>query len=208
MTNDGQSVRSFQELCATRLQGVILNSDTADDDFASLEPRIQMLLFNSLRTEKARLRDVEETDRFSLRTIWKYKSKSDKDDVQHQEWLEDFGTEWTEYELRLDHSDIKSEFLPHLIQAKYGQYELPKLSVDKWISSQLLIYRINATFGMPQTSDWPNIYMPRREWCLIHRDTMSKFRFWEAEGRPKVHFNGTDGASEDARRLLNYLVFK
>jgi hypothetical protein len=197
-----------------------------------------MLLFNTLRTEKARLRDVseklellssrmppidlqvclgtstkvpdplEETDQFSLRTIWKYKSKSDKDDVQHQEWLEDFGTEWTEYELRLDQSDIKSDFFPHVTQAKDGQYELPKLSVDKWISSQLLIYRINATFGMPQTSDWPNIYMPRREWCLIHRDTMSKFRFWEAEGRPKVHFNGTDGASEDARRLLNYLVFK
>jgi hypothetical protein len=68
MATKSQQVRSLQELSAARLQDVILNSDTADDDFASLEPRIQMLLFNRLRTEHARLRGIsEDFERLSRR---------------------------------------------------------------------------------------------------------------------------------------------
>jgi hypothetical protein len=50
---------SLQELCETQGLEQILRSDNADSDFASLEPRLQQLLFSRLRTENARLRKVE-----------------------------------------------------------------------------------------------------------------------------------------------------
>ena len=37
----------------------ILRSDSADSDFASLEPHMQQLLLSRLRTENARLREGE-----------------------------------------------------------------------------------------------------------------------------------------------------
>ncbi|MCJ1337748.1 hypothetical protein MMC09_003031 [Bachmanniomyces sp. S44760] len=50
---------SLLELCT--LQGIenISKSKTADVDFASLEPRLQQLLFGKLRTENERLRGIE-----------------------------------------------------------------------------------------------------------------------------------------------------
>ena len=50
---------SLQELCESQGLEQILRSDNADSEFASLEPRLQQLLFSRLRTENARLREVE-----------------------------------------------------------------------------------------------------------------------------------------------------
>ena len=49
---------SLQELRETQGLDQILRSDNAESDFASLEPRAQQLLFSRLRTENARLREV------------------------------------------------------------------------------------------------------------------------------------------------------
>jgi hypothetical protein len=58
MTAESRPPPSLQELCEIKLRDVLLSSDTADEDFASFEPRIQSLVFHGLRAEHARLRDI------------------------------------------------------------------------------------------------------------------------------------------------------
>ena len=54
-----RSQPSLQGLREMQSLEQILRSDSADSDFASLEPRMQQLLFSRLRTENARLQEVE-----------------------------------------------------------------------------------------------------------------------------------------------------
>ena len=50
-------LKSLQDLCKKRALDHILKS--ADFDFASLEPRLQQILFREVQTEVVRLKDIE-----------------------------------------------------------------------------------------------------------------------------------------------------
>jgi hypothetical protein len=242
MATKSQQVRSLQELSAARLQDVILNSDTADDDFASLEPRIQMLLFNSLRTEHARLRGVSEDferlsrriprvdlqlystmstnvsgelasdiDRDLHRSTWHYlKSLEDYDGDRHPRRHKDFRQwDFQEYKNYQLHAELPGTEFKIPLQGRWSPTwsKLPLGLSSNRISSQLLLYRINAIFGMPPPAGKEefNYWSP---WGLklLHMDGVSVITCTDHMGAASIDFSGIKKASDDALDLLNYLV--
>ena len=73
------------------------------------------------------------------------------------------------------------------------------------VSSQLLLYRLTATFGMP-----PPVKFDDCKSCwhidLRHKDGCSKVVFRDGKGAASVSFWGTTEASSDAVKLVNFLV--
>jgi hypothetical protein len=235
MAAKSHPVRSLQELCEKKLCDLFLQSDTAEDYFASLAPRIQMLLFGSLRAEHARLHTMKTTlckmprvdlqlylstsanesdvlepdaDREFHQNHWKYESfffphpEEEFDQNLEYRW-NNGGAQWDTSELRRESGDIKfKSCLNHWFS---GGCKRLKVSLSERISSQLLLYRITATFGMPPVLQ---TYGHAYRWVvsLHHKDCVSWFNIGECKGRPWVYFDGSDLASDDALRLLDYLV--
>jgi hypothetical protein len=235
MTTESQPLRSLQELCEIQLQDNVLKSDTADDEFASLEPRFQLLLFDRLRTEHARLTSMTEqleefswrmpvvdrqlslgtstntsnalefdTDRVLHRIIWSYVPSEGPDRHYHARRDDDF-KQWSDRVLRAGLPDTKFIICPHHILAWSCECKLPKVCLCERISSQLLLYRISATFGMPPAEECDG-YKSCWDACLHHEDGYSTVSFGDSKGGSTVKYYGTNKASDDALNLLNYLV--
>ena len=72
------------------------------------------------------------------------------------------------------------------------------------ISSQLLLYRLTAMFGMPSEYE-----PPRPEFCwevyLMHNSEKGFLHLYDEHGAARCKFWGTQEASNDALNLLNYL---
>ena len=79
--------------------------------------------------------------------------------------------------------------------------------LSQCISSQLLQYRLTATFSMMLTQD-----VVSEEVCwetyLSHRDKESIFHLYDTQGTPGCEFRGSEEAHFDALILLSYLCGK
>jgi hypothetical protein len=75
----------------------------------------------------------------------------------------------------------------------------------KRVSSQLLLYRLTVTFGMPPPKELDG-YKSCWEVDLQHCDGASVLSFWDYKGAASVGFDGTTEASADALKLLNFLI--
>ena len=73
------------------------------------------------------------------------------------------------------------------------------------MSSQLVLYRLTVTFGMPPPKEGDG-YKSCWEVDLQHCDGVSVLRLEDYKGAAEPRFRGTAGASVDALKLLNFLV--
>ena len=73
------------------------------------------------------------------------------------------------------------------------------------ISSQLLLYRLTVTFGMPPPRETDG-YKSCWQIQLLHRDGVSILNFSEHKGAASARFYGATDTSVDALELLNFLV--
>lgn len=78
-------------------------------------------------------------------------------------------------------------------------------SFSRRVSSQLLLYRLTVTFGMPpprEDDGYKTCWMVD----LRHRDGVSVLSFQDLKGAADARFHGTTEASVDALKLLNFLI--
>ena len=240
LTADSRTVPSqptLQALCEQKALELDLESD-----FESLEPRLQHLLFNKVRAENARLREIEQKwerltrfcpsldtqiylrpnrrlnedeivayeEKRVLTELWYYK---DTDDDNGQERAMRMSSPipkrgW-------DSLDLVSESLGEELgifvlsdpSTQYSRKPPGRRHRDLWgrISSQLLFYRLAATFGMPPPVETDE-YKVCWEINLQHCDGSSTLEFYDYKGVAKARFFGSDDASEDALKLINFLV--
>jgi hypothetical protein len=236
----------LQEPCEMESLEQILRSDSADSDFASLEPRMQQLLFSKLRTENARLLEVEEkwcqltwpcprTDtqiylgfptiepggeederndsnkKATFRNRWSYpigdsdEKKNDGGEGRGPEISRNIS--WESADLIADSPDSELRLYSNHSDGLDLLYLLKKRDngFRSRVSSQLLLYRLIVTFGMPPPKEGDG-YKSCWEVDLRHCDGASVLNFWDYKGSPSVGFDGTAEASADALKLLNFLV--
>jgi hypothetical protein len=224
----------------------ILCSDSADSDFASLEPRMQQQLFSKLRTENARLLKVEEKWRqltascprtdtqiyLGFPTIepgdeedernssneeatflnrWSYPigdSDENEKDGGKGRGLETIGNaSWDRLNLIADSPDSNLRLNSHHSIA-WDLHSCPQklnYGFSYRVSSQLLLYRLTVTFGMPPPKKGDG-YKSCWEVDLRHCDGASVLSFWDYKGAASVGFEGTTEASADALKLVNFLI--
>ena len=115
-------------------------------------------------------------------------------------------TRWSQFDLVSDseHSEVKidsghARWSPSPSSRKVSRY------MSREISSQLLYYRLTIVFGMAPMGDLDG-YKVAWEVRLKHNDGGSVLSFMDYKGSSTVSFEGTTDASEDALRLLNYLI--
>ena len=232
---------SLQELC---------EMDIADSDFASLEPRMQQRLFRRLRTENARLREVESkwcgltascprTDtqiylygwedekneyeqnghdqnshdqEAAFPDKWSYpigdsdKNESDGGDGRGLETIRNI--RWERLDLCSESPDSDLRLCVHQPD-RFNPWAHLQEHLDHGfshrVSSQLLLYRLTVTFGMPPPKPLDG-YKSCWEVDLQHCDGASVLSFYDYKGGASTQFYGTTEASADALKLLNYLV--
>lgn len=237
---------SPQGLCKMKSLEQILRSDSADSDFASLEPRMQQLLFSRLRTENARLREVEEkwcqltascprTDiqiylgfptiepsgvedeqngynqKAAFLDRWSYpigdsdENEKDGGEGRGPEIICD--TSWGTVNLISDspHSDLRLCFYHPDGSTLLSRLQKRDNGWAHRVSSQLLLYRLTVTFGMPPPKEG-DAYKSCWEVDLRHCDGASVLNLRDYKGRASTSFYGTTEASADAVKLLNFLV--
>jgi len=228
---------TLQALCEQKALALDLESD-----FESLEPRLQHLLFNKLRAENARLREIEQKwerltrfcpsldtqiylrpqrrlnddgivayeERRVLTELWYYK---DRDDDNEQERVMRRSSPipkkgWDSLGLVSESPDEELEiFVLSDPSTQYSRKPPGRRQRYLWdrISSQLLFYRLAATFGMPPPVETDG-YKVCWEINLQHYDGSSTLEFYDYKGAAKARFFGSDDASEDALKLINFLV--
>jgi hypothetical protein len=231
MTAPNQSPPSLEELSANKLQELTLSSETAEDDFASLEPRAQRLLFKSMRAEKARLDNIKtqltrleqrmpvvdynqilstssraesfgsKADIDSCGKLWSYTVNPDED-LQGRQPGE--LTRWNNLQLHFGLHDTTPKICSSkVLPILCEMCEPPRYPAFRYlISSQLLLYRVTEVFGMP----------PRMtgefSWAAIlyHKDGSSILFCGNVLGDASFDFTGTNAASPDALNLLNFLI--
>jgi hypothetical protein len=226
----------------------ILRSDSADSDFASLEPRMQQLLFSRLRTENARLQEVEwkwsrltescpRTDihiylgfpaiepsseedgqnGYSQEAAsldqWSYPIRDSDENENDGGERRGLGvirnTSWGPINLVSESPDSDLRLCFHRFTGSTRCPCLLKLNPDKHfshrVSSQLLLYRLTVTFGMPPPKGGDGY---KSCWAvdLQHCDGASVLSFKDYKGAAVVRFYGTTKASAEALKLLNFLV--
>lgn len=223
-----------------------LGSDSADSDFASLEPFMQQLLFSKLRTENARLQEVEwkwsqltgacprtdiqiylgfptiesggEEDRqngynqeAAFRDQWSYlirDSDENEADGGERRGLEiACDTSWGRINLFSESPDSDLRLCFHRSNGSTRCSCLQNLenNFSHRVSSQLLLYRLTVTFGMPPPKEGDGY---KSCWAvdLQHCDGASVLSFMDYKGGATTSFYGTTKASADALKLLNFLV--
>jgi hypothetical protein len=230
---------SLQELCEKQSLLQISDLDNSEWDFASLEPRLQQLLFSRLQTENARLREVEQkwcqltrkcpridTQIYLSSTRIEPGCGEDEENGYNQQgvfqdqWsypIESAGsragscgpglvcdTEW-------DHSNLVSESpdsdltLHYCLTTQCACWRMPRQNFSHRVSSQLVLYRLTVTFGMPPPKKGDG-YKSCWEVDLQHCDGVSVLSFEDYKGAAEPRFHGTAEASVDALKLLNFLV--
>jgi hypothetical protein len=260
------SVPSLRKLCEQKALKHLLGSDNPEREFAALEPRVQELLFSSLRKENDRLSEAEKKWRL-LTTycpridtqIYMGSTRIPPDDGEDEEnsyhlrdtffdqwsYVNEDGhgngntgeevaarrnealrstigavganqggsgpetvcdTSWNGMNLfseSLD-SDLKLCFHDRLNRCPCFS-DRTLLFLSRLVSSQLLLYRITATFGMPPPSEDDGY---KTCWAveLLNHDRVSVLSFQDYKGAADVRFYGTADASVDALKLLSYLA--
>ena len=256
---------SLQELCERQGLEQILHSDNADSDFASLEPRLQQLLFSRLRTENARLREVErrwrlltkacpriDTQMYLSSTRIEPDGGEDEQNGYNQQRV--FLRQWSYliedgYDSENgggEYTGSRAENFVDRVEAKEGEGCSPELVRDtRWddsdlvsqspdselrlcfdhcngltrcscrpegngrfsfhVSSQLLLYRLTVTFGMPPPQEGDG-YKSCWQADLQYSDGASVLSFQDYKGAAGARFYGTAEASVDALKLLNFLT--
>jgi hypothetical protein len=228
---------TLQELCEQKALELDLESD-----FESLEPRLQHLLFNKVRAENARLREIEQKwerltrfcpsldtqiylrsnrqlnedenpayeEKRVLTELWYYK---DTDGDNEQECVMRMSSPipkrgWDSFELISESPDEElGIFVLRDRSTQHSRTPPGRRHRYLWdqISSQLLFYRLTATFGMPPPVEADG-YKVCWEINLQHYDGSSTLEFYDYKGGAKARFFGSDDASEDALKLINFLV--
>lgn len=241
LTADSRTVPSqptLQALCEQKALELDLESD-----FESLEPRLQRLLFNKVRAENARLREIEqkwerltrlcpsldtqiylrpngrlsEEDEIAayeekrvLTELWYYKD-TDEDNGQERAMRMSSPIpkrSWDSLDLVSESPDEElGIFALSDPSTQYSRKPPGRRHRYLWarISSQLLFYRLAATFGMPPPVETDG-YKVCWEINLQHCDDSSTLEFYDYEGAAKARFFGSDDANEDALKLINFLV--
>jgi hypothetical protein len=227
---------TLQALCEQKALELDLESD-----FESLEPRLQHLLFNKVRAENTRLREIEQKwerltqfcpildTQIYLRSNRELNEEddtvADEERVLTELWYYKDADDGNEHERTArasspipkswNSSDLVSEspneelgiFVLSDPSTRYSRNPPERGHRDLWerISSQLLFYRLAATFGMPPPVETDG-YKSCWEITLQHRDDSSTLEFYDYKGAAKARFFGSDDASEDALKLINFLV--
>jgi hypothetical protein len=145
-----------------------------------------------------------EADRYPYRTDWHYIYSYGPNNGPPFLEQDDF-IEWNNDDLRVVLPDTKFTVCLHALRSLSCKCKLPTVPLYAQISSQLLLYRITATFGMPPAEAGDSDMAP---WVvnLYHQDGDSNVTFGDDKGFARVYFFGTRKPSNDALRLLNYLV--
>jgi hypothetical protein len=229
---------TLQALCEQKALELDLESD-----FESLEPRLQHLLFNKVRAENARLREIERKwerlTRFcpSLDTqiylqpnrglneedgiladdekrvfteLWYYKDIDDDNEQQRAMRMSSpiprMG--WDSSALVSESPDEELGIFvlgdPSTQYSRKPPGRRQSYLRDR-ISSQLLFYRLAVTFGMPPPVETDG-YKVCWEINLQHHDESSTLEFYDYKGSAEVRFFGSNDASDDALKLVNFLV--
>ena len=231
---------TLQALCEQKALELDIESS-----FESLEPRLQHLLFNRVRAENARLREIEQKweslTQFcpSLDTLIYLqlnRGLNEDDEIAMDDKIAKYEEEYVFTELwryedtgeiererarrmsspipkRIWHSsDLASEspgegLVIFVLRDPETNFFPGRRQTYLWnrISSQLLFYRLTTTFGMP-----PPVGTDGYKVCwtinLQHRDDSSRLMFYDYKGAASVRFFGSEDASEDALKLVNFLV--
>lgn len=228
---------SLQELCTKKALDELFDSDSEDVDIASLEPRLQQLLFRRLRQEITRLRNVERhwervatrapsLDLEILRSLDRYVASKDDTSSEDEAYSKavSFQSMWAYEREDEDHPNEGSFDTFFNTSNLFSDAPLSDMKIcdhgeeicitcmsarecvfSQRISSQLLLYRLSVTFGMPPPRETGG---PETCWdiALKHVDDGGVLSFSEYEGRAEVQFEGSNSAEEDALKLINYLV--
>ena len=223
---------TLQAICLRKALEGILDLDFPASDFSSLEPRLQEVLFTSLRNETNRLREKETQwsrvlkDRPSLDTeIYEREHTSIGPGDGGYRMQRNFRQTWSCVSNAEDviigaHSTLDtiwrgSRDLTYEVETpgsdQGGSYTFDPsnghrnfLPLWRRISSQLLFYRLTVVFGMP-----PSRRLSVRtcwEVKLRHLDGASALLFRDHKGAVEATFVGNAASNDDALQLLNHLV--
>ena len=236
-TESNVGAPSLQELALNETLAQVLQPDFSDFEFADLEPRLQQLLFQKMRAEINRLREVENdysqlphADKQAhayITTLWDHERiKNDLEFDSDLVELEDkFRGKWTRVEDPdgevLEESEEGVSWTTRNLHTKALDSDLeicdcrPSSSSESKpcrytlglrcrISSQLLLYRLVATFGTILHDDdealcWNATFK-------FNGDSSSALFMYDWNGTARVIFCGTSEASNEALKLLNHLV--
>jgi len=207
----------------------ILHSETPYADFAAMEPAHQQRLFKYLRQEYERLLDEErqlsrikrlrpyiDSQIFTVdsrakpgRAEGKGKNEYSQKDSFLDTWTygdDDDGvtreptTEWNFLDLMSETPAADLQVRP-----RNGPQCADAFRLCDRISSQLLLYRLTAVFGMPPRKGTDG---HRSCWqaSLRHQDDGSILFLQDFKGRPDVMFWGSGRGSASALKLLNFLA--
>lgn len=116
-------------------------------------------------------------------------------------------TQWGSGDFHLSDNDTGIELCPKRISSRhlYCFCRQRHTDIASEISSQLLLYRLVAAFGMP-----PPISIDQYKACweirLTHSDGRSDLTFYDYAGAPKITFFGRIDASDDAIQFLRFLT--
>jgi hypothetical protein len=236
---DSKTVSSqptLQALCEQKALELDLESG-----FETLQPRLQHLLFNKVRAENARLREIEwkwkrltrfcpnidtqiylrpgrglgEDDGTAMydekqlfRDLWRYGDTDDDDEQDRAGRVSPYipKRDWHCFDLVSESPDGEpANFVLRDPSTQYFGRSRRQTYFWYQISSQLLFYRLTVTFGMPPPLGTDG-YKSCWTICLRHCHDGSKLEFYDYKGAAEVRFFGSDDASEEALKLINFLV--
>jgi hypothetical protein len=232
---------SLQLLCQKQLMCLFLNSDSADDDFQALEPRAQKLLFQSLRKEKDRLEIVHQNlDQLEARMPWVDRNlqlsppvdasetgeKNPEQIPDLRQWRYADVKELYEYNGPIHNGGVEQWDETHLVFYPDLDGTDAKLSFvgpyaglngarafGGFISSQLLLYRISAAFGVPPREDVEDEQMwydgeraPTWRAILRRVDELGELHILDHDGEVELCYTGDSTKGNEVLALLNYLT--
>ena len=189
---------SLQDLAVTKSMKMVLNPDFKGSEFASLEPRLQQLLFEKLRDEIVRLQGVEldyhnftedipQADKFLGTRAGRRRLPLDGDepdayllqDRMRDKWLHESEIPLDDLTSRSVRNDVKLTYTDLVYAKPDGEFTVKPLDARhdstsgymyERISSQLLQYRLTVMFGMLPPSDNVDGYKGCWEATFLHHD--------------------------------------
>jgi hypothetical protein len=199
--------KSLLDLSLKKAVSQFLSLDYLDLERTSLGPNLQKLLFRSLRTEIARLQEIENDwtrlERFCPLIDRKIYWKANKIKEPRLRGLTGtFKKKWSYIEEGDGGRQTTQE--PEEPEMHWDHFSRELLLFSYQISSQLLLYRLTILFGMPPVET--DGYKMCWEAKLRYSDGVSILTFRDWKGAANVYFSGSAEASTEALQLVKYLI--